>query len=137
MSSLLNTPKLKKLAKKWDDKLKASGFKDIEHTVGENRVLTQFSSNVYKKASKSVRENKEAYFTLLGQAFSAEKFPNEVDKIVMLKASQGISIKNIVNELNKLGHKRLREFVRFTIRKYENKWNIKNYSKKQLTSNRP
>ena len=120
------------LEKEWKDKLKESGFKDIEN--GQNQ-LKQRASNVYRQADEITREAKIHYFELLVAHVELNKFDNEIDKLVMTLKSQGKKIKEICEQLEKKGKKRYRRTVRLIIRRYETKWKIKLWPKEKLTYN--
>jgi hypothetical protein len=121
------TSKFKKLAKKWDIKLKDSGFKDAEHSVNGFRNLVT-SSNPYRNSILEDKESKEAYYRLMGQhVYNSNEFDNNVDKLVMMRYVSGVMIKDICKELKQKGSPRHRQTIRYIIRKYESKWKVRKW----------
>ena len=130
----MNPKKLKKLKAEWDQKLKDDGFKDIEQTIGNQRVLSQRASNAYRQATTIEREAKQEYYRLLTQYTAQESFDNEADKIIMERRSNGTAIVDISKELKRLGFPCHKQTIRYHIRRYENHWGIKKWLPHQLTS---
>ncbi len=88
-------------------------------------MLRQHASNSYRSAPKVVRESKQRYYELLGHGYSGEEFSDPVEKIVMERKSNGISIKQISIELKTLNQRSHRETIRHIIQKYEVKWGLR------------
>lgn len=130
-SPLRKRQNLPALQREWDLILAATGFKDIEKTIGRDRVLIQFASNAYRQADQLTRESKIAYYDLLCEKINTSAFLNEVDRRVMTMYSQGAKIKQIIDELTHSGHSIHRQTCRFIIRRYESIWGIKAWSNKQ------
>ena len=127
----------KDLQKVWYQKVANSGFNDIECVVGDEQELIQSSTYPFRYNPSMVeRQNKQLYFEELSSHVQEETFKNEVDEIILTKRAEGMKIKEILEELQRLGHKRARETVRFTIRKYENSWGIRSWQPNQMTCNR-
>ena len=128
----------KQLQAKWYKKLAKTGFIDIE----KGDRLKQHASHPYRNAYRSdeggelLRDSKQKYFELLSYHIQIEKFDCSADEIIMKRISEGAKIKTISAELRKLGHKNERKTIRYVIRKYEHRWNIKNWKPEQLTRRR-
>lgn len=131
---------LKALQKIWYQKLKDSGFEDIERggsivfetvTSSSNKIRT-----VYVK--KEDREIEEEYYRRLYEAAHSEtaRYKNKADKIILTNFSNGVSITEIVEILCQRGCPRHRHTIRFVIRRYEMLWGIRFYNKDQL-GNKP
>lgn len=116
------TQKFKELQRIWEERLRASGFIDAE----SNGKLRQNAFNSYRTQIHTVIENKQRYFELLGHWHHQEEFNNDIEKYIMERRSEGISIKQIGIELKAAG-KRISNRVSIgrIIRHYEKKWAIK------------
>ena len=134
MSKWYQTQKFKDLDYLWLQKLKESGFKDQEKTLGNDRVLTQKGSNAYRQAPQVVRDNKLRYYELIGQCVFSQKWTDDASRIIMFRRSEGVKIKDICLELKDKDLKCHRQTVRFTIRKYENLWGLRKWQPHQLKS---
>lgn len=119
------TERFKELQRKWNEKLRDSGFIDAER----DGKLIQNSANSYRTQIREVIENKQRYFELLGQWYHEEMFTNSVHNFVMRRRSEGISQKQISRELRDIGEINSHETVRKIIRYYEYKWQIKTKKK--------
>ena len=126
----------RELQDEWYQKLKDSGFQDIEKTVDEEQKLKQRSSNVYRQAPEVVRENKENYFTYLGQHIHDEGCDSPVDLHILSRRAEGAKYREIVEELKQMGTPRNRHSVRYIIRRYEKRWGIRYWKPEQLTDHR-
>ena len=127
----------KELQKEWYRKVEVDGlYTDIEKVVGGESVLVQRASNAYRQASQVVRQNKLRYYQLLASHVNEEKWDDAVDELVMKMLAEGSKIKSISEHLKKKGHRHHRQTVRFIVRKYETKWNIKSWKQSQMTSKR-
>lgn len=127
-------PSFEELEKYWYDRLKKEGFKDIEKKVGNERVLIQRASNVYRQATEVERENKRSYYELISSHVQHEQFTDPTDELIMCRRAEGITIKEISAELKKLGERCHRQTIRFIIRKYELKWKVRNWNPDQLAT---
>lgn len=123
---------LKQLLQYWDEILKATGFQDIERTIGGERVLIQYSSNVYRQAEEVVRESKISYFEQVSEKVNEHQFEDSIEQTIMSLIGEGSRIKEIVDLLNKKGISIHRQTVRFIIRRYETQWGIKIWRNKQM-----
>ena len=123
---------LQELQHEWDMILAATGFKDIERTIGNDRVLMQFSSNAYRQADSITRENKIAYFESLSEKVNDGIFNNEVDRFIMTRYSEGAKQIQIIEELSHRGHSIHKNTVRYIVRRYETAWGIRAWSNEQM-----
>lgn len=122
------------LQKEWYEKLANSGFKDIEVLKNGNLHLTknivsrQYDAEVAKRARM-----REEYYRGLRHFVDepSTKFRNSVDLFIMLLRSNGYSTYKIYAELIAAGIKRNHRTVVTTIRKYEHRWGIRFWTRKQ------
>jgi hypothetical protein len=136
MEKYWETNSFKDLKQTWYSKLEADGFKDAEKDCGDRQVLKKRSSDAYNQADQVVREAKENYYRQVAQRAMSEKFPRKADKVIMERHSEGWSRVKITAELRRLKIRLGYRTVQYTIRKYENLWNIKRWPKHKLTQNR-
>lgn len=136
MGNKFSTKEFKELQEYWYAVLKATGFQDAEKNTGRELVLTQKASNVYRQASKVVRESKAAYYNLLTYHFYKTSFDNEVDRYIMLRTSEGAKRRQVSKELHKLKCKCHVQTIMYVVRYWEDRWGIRSWNKKQLTSRR-
>ncbi len=130
----LNKDEFRALQITWYEKLSQSGFKDIEKFKGDELVLAQSASHCFGNLDALSSFLKASYFRLLAQLIYDETtvFRNEVDRHILIRYSEGMKIKYIVQELKMLKMPRDRNSVRFIVRRYEMIWGIRNYTAKQL-----
>lgn len=131
-SKFYQTSHFKALEKEWEARLQASGFEDAEKIIDGERVLIQNAANAFRQADSLTVEQKTAYFDQMSQAVHNEEFTNEIDSLVMHRTAEAVKIKDIVSEIKSLGYTIHRQTVRFIIRRYENKWKIKQWTHKQM-----
>lgn len=124
--------KFKDLYTEWNQKLKESGFEDSEVESRGERLLKQRSSNSYRQADELERQTRLDYFLLLGYLAYNTDFDNDFDKLVMLRHSEGKTIKEIVDEINTQGISRDRKTIRFIIRRWQMRWGIRDWKLKQM-----
>jgi uncharacterized protein with gpF-like domain len=131
-----NSKRFKDLEAAWEEKLKRSGFVDIEKKKknGE-RVLKQNSANVYRQANEATRSAREQYYRVIAENYHQTEFNREIDRIVMGLFAEGCSIKNIVLALNEKQISIHRQTIRFIIRRHEHIWGIKYWSAKERNLN--
>lgn len=136
MAEFWRTPNFKVLLKTWNSKLKESGFADHELEIKEERVLKQRSTNCYRQADELERESRFEYFSFLGFLANNTEFNNELEKLVMLKHSEGLTIKQIADEIKGIlcgvGYESHRKTVRHIIRRWQTKWGVKTWNQKQM-----
>lgn len=122
----------KALQNHWYKRLEQKGFVDAEKVIGDDLVLKQTATAVYKDAHEVARKGKDAYFYIMAQHMHEENFKDDIDRYIMLWHVEGKKIKDICKYLEWLGTDRCRNTICFTIRKYEMKWGIRKYTPKQL-----
>jgi hypothetical protein len=118
-----NSKDFEKLKKKWYDKLKKSGFQDIESADGQN--LTTWSSKIFKQSAgdawyqdKEVYyQSREEYFRMAGAFFWDYGFQNKLEKSIWELHMQGTSIRDIVTIFKKKNIKVYRRQVHEIIQK--------------------
>ncbi len=115
------------LQEEWYDKLKKTGFEDIEKNYRGNNFL---KNHRYPNLDPDAI----TYFdNILFFADAANTiFKKPADKIIMQLHGQGMGINDIIQALSLYGIKRARNSVRIIIRRYEMAWGIKEYTRKQL-----
>lgn len=126
------TDSFRREAELWEKVLEQEGLPDIEKRIGEDYVLKQNSSNVYRQMDSTRREAKEIYYQRLATALLFASFDTEIDQIVMVLKAQGHKITEICKSLAAAGVGRYRRTVRLIIRKYEDRWGIRSWSPEQL-----
>ena len=124
----LSKEEFKALQTHWYEKAKESGFNDIEPEI--KRDLSCF----FRDKSQLEVATKQEYYQLINQWVYDEttQFRNDFDKHVMRLHAEGARIKDIVEHLHALGGNHGRQVVRLIIRRYEMKWKIRYYTRKQL-----
>ena len=132
MAEFWRTKQFRVILKTWNQKLEKSGFSDAEIELKGDRSLKQKATNAYRQAPNLERESRLEYYCFVGHLAQNAVFPNELEKIIMLKHSEGATIKEIVNELKKAGASRDRRTIRFIIRRYQAKWGIRHWTPKQM-----
>jgi len=124
--------KFKELNTEWNKKLKESGFEDLEVETKGERLLKQRAANSYRQANELERQTRLDYFLLLGYLAHNTKFDSSFDQLVMLRHSEGKTIKEIVDEISKNGISRDRKTIRYIIRRWQMRWGIRNWKLKQM-----
>lgn len=122
------------MQRSWYSKLKEEGFLDREQEENEGSI-SSFVPFVDTPMSELKYSTRLDYFLCMSQWIEQEEFQNPRDKIIMFMRSEGFQIKEIVDSLKSQGYSCHRQTIRFIIRKFENKWKIRLWEKKQMTSN--
>lgn len=120
------------LKKEWDKKLKDSGFKDIEVEVNGNRCLRQRAIPSLSKAARETFKQKAEYYLTISKKFVRQKFPNDLELMVMNHHADGKKIKEIQELLLDYGFKKHRTTITFIIRRWQKRWRLKNWTPKQM-----
>ncbi len=126
------TQHFKAMQNAWYAKLKVEGFEDIEEIVGGELVLRQSATHPYRGLDELRITSKETYYRLLGQKIETSTFNTEVDRLILTCFAIGTKIKDIIRILEREGKGRCRGTIRFTIRKYEMAWGLREYTPQQL-----
>jgi len=130
------TENFKKAQKYWYDKLQAEKFPDHEKLVGTKLYLLPQSQSQYNdNVDRSNYDITLEYYLRLARHVEQEEFKSDRDRLIMKFHSEGKRICRIIEALQTLGFPCHRQTVRFVIRKFEHKWKIRHWQKKQMTSN--
>lgn len=127
----LSPEEFRKLQIEWYDKLKESGFKDIEKLERDELVLKRnanWSDWVYRHELDEITiKQKENFFIFLSQFVEDENtlFSSEIDKYILCRYAEGAKIKEIVSELTILEMPKNRFAIRRIIKKYVKEWQLK------------
>ena len=131
MEQFWRTKKFKTLIVVWNKKLEESGFNDAEIELKGDRALKQRATNSYRQASELERESRLEYYSFLGYLAHNTNFIDEVEKLIMIRHSEGAEDKEIVEELKNIGVSRHRQTVSYVIKRWQVKWGVKNWSLRQ------
>lgn len=125
-------PKFDALKRKWYEKLKRSGFDDIEQD--ENYLNTGASNPFSRKAKGETYKDKEVfyksreeYYRLAGQFFWEYPWSSRKEQLIWELHKEGTSIRDIVLELKRKRFKAHRRAVHETIQRLKQEM-IKRYS---------
>lgn len=132
MAHFWRTKGFKQLSGHWNKKLEATGFCDAEIELKGDRALRQRATNSYRQATQLERDSRIEYYSFLGHLANNTIFPNELERTIMLRHSEGAQIKEIVKEINAKGIARERKTVKYIIRRWQNKWGIRSWSLRQM-----
>lgn len=121
----------RQLESEWQKKLEESGFKDIECLKNGQRLLRQSASNVYRHCDERTRLAREQYFQSLSNFVNNHLFFKDLDRIVMTKYADGVTISQIVIDLRSQQIKIHRQTIRFIIRRYEHLWGLRYWTAKE------
>jgi hypothetical protein len=123
----LTKAEFKKLQKQWYEKLKETGFKDIESQG-------QTSTHGSPKLNEVLKKTLEDYWTLIRHKVCDDltTYRNEIDKYVLNRYAEGAKLTIIARELKNKKTPRHRQTIRDIIRRYEMIWQIRSYTPSQL-----
>jgi histone acetyltransferase (RNA polymerase elongator complex component) len=122
------TSKFKSLQKKWDDKLRSSGFQDAEKTIDGEKYL-KFDQE-YTNA-----DNRWEYFDQLEKKSLDAVYDSELERIILNRLIAGISQTQLIEDLYqegikpRTGKKFSRNTIRNILRKYVTRWGIRSWKK--------
>jgi hypothetical protein len=85
---------------RWYDKLKESGFIDIENTVHELRPLKSWHSLRWQRKDIQFITAQQKYYTDAVHFLSSYTFADEEQKMIWLLHSEGMSVREIEAELS-------------------------------------
>lgn len=137
----------KNLQKIWYNKLRDTGFIDIETAdpfleqrlkIEHRRFFSKQNKHIGDRSVYAWREPaleaKIKYYLDLTHLVNDPKtyFRNDMDRIVMVMHSDGYRFPEIVRFLAAFGYKRKKRSIRYLIRRYEHLWGLRTYSPKQL-----
>ena len=124
----ISSSAFKKLQNEWYAKLRESGFADIEK---DERNVRQYSSNAYRQASLLERTTKLAYYTAMEHQAERYSFTSAEQRYVILRASEGAFISEIVKELKARSMSLHKHTVIRIIRRFEHETGIREWTAKQ------
>lgn len=87
----------------WYKKLEKSGFEDIE---AEDERLKAWSSQFKRQRSVDSWEAKAAYYSMADSFLNDYKFASRIERIIWEYHANGLSIRGIVETLNKVRKKK-------------------------------
>lgn len=128
----ITNEEFEELQNEWYEKLRRTGFVDIEIKKGDVEFLKQNSKNRFDGMHPLTREVREIRFTLLRHKVEDENtvYKNKIDKFIMTLHAEGLTQATIIRELRKIGIRRCEKTIFNIIRKYEIKWMIRSSTKK-------
>ena len=102
----------------WYKKLKEAGFEDIE---SDENNLKSWSSKLARKNPPEIWQAKATYYSMARSFLNSHTFQNNLDKIIWEYHTEAISVRDIVETLNKTKVIKIgRDTVWLTIRRLEN-----------------
>lgn len=122
------TAEFKKQNSKWQDKLKNSGFEDLEDINGELRIFVAKRFAGTRKISFDRAADDERYFTLAREFLHKKEFKSKLQKFIWEQHSEGFSERNIEETLRKKNFKADRNVVRKVIKEFKDEMIKKNES---------
>lgn len=120
----------------WDQRLKESGFKDIEIEINGERLLEK-SANPHLKTAAVISDSKIAYYRAVSRKTSIHEFASELERQIMIAYSEGVSQAEIKRRMEDIGIKMHRETLYEMIYQYLGLWGIKPYYKKWAPKRKP
>lgn len=130
------TKEFRELERLWEEKLRQSGFIDVEKTLGSDRDLQQRASNAYRNASDVTKETRLAYYSMISERYARARFCDPLHRFVMQRVADGRKLTEIHAELIEMQTEINYETIRFIVRRYEYKWKIRNYTARQMNLKR-
>lgn len=116
-------PDFKKLLKLWDEKLKDSGFQDIEQTKNGQRILKKSGTETrFQRSHETVREARVNYYVLLSDKISQTNFKHEIDREILILHAEGVKQVEIKT---KLSSQLSRSTIYKKLYKYLREWGLK------------
>lgn len=103
------------LKKEWYNKLKETGFEDIEQ---DDNYLKSWTSSLVKARNKgSYSESKAEYYRIASHFLHDHAFVSKKEQFIWERHSEGISIRNIAIALKQAGIPTYRRDVHDTIQR--------------------
>lgn len=125
-------PSFKALQEEWYQRLKDEGFKDAEMVIDGKHTLENKRTREYQSTPKVVRETKEEYYAVLAQCVHCHWFDDDIERRVLTWYAQGRRIRDICDDLERMGEPRARDTIRYMVRRYEVIWGLRTYTRQQL-----
>lgn len=98
------------LKDEWYERLKDSGFEDLEN---DHENLIKHSSSFYYR---NKTQQKEEYYRLAGFFLHDHYFSSTTEKLIWQRHQDGVSIREILNELKDMRVKTNKDYVNSTIK---------------------
>ena len=121
MSSPFKTKEFKELEQKWYSKLASKGFKDLERRDKsgreEGRLKTDPLENIPHFYNVEQFQIKEEYYRMAGQFLHEYKFKTSIERTIWGMHTQGVSVRNIVKNLQAKGHTAYKDLVHGAIKR--------------------
>lgn len=111
------------LSQTWNKRLESSGFTDVEVELKGDRALKQRATNCYRQAHPLERETRLEYFLFLGHLAHNTVFPNDLERLIMVRHSEGKTYGEIGREIGRHRHS-----VEFIVKRWQTKWGVKRWS---------
>lgn len=117
----LSNKDLTALKKEWYNKLKETGFDDIEHSNGSlkqlhsSKFLSDHNGSASIEHTQHFNKYKAEYYRLATHFLNDHKFESKVEKFIWHLHSEGVSTRDIVSRLSDLGVKKTRWPVRVVV----------------------
>lgn len=93
----------KSLVTEWDQRLKESGFQDIEDRDSPREMLKSWHSTLFiHRYDKERFSARQQYFELATQFLNAHEFNSDLEREVWFLHSEGKSLREIANETGKV-----------------------------------
>lgn len=126
------TDHFKALQRAWYQRLAEDGFRDAEELEDGDLVLKRHAPPLYRCEEEMRRELRESYYLTMTQKLREAEFRTDVDRIILTGYCEGKKAVTICEELRRLGMPRFRHSIRFTVRRYEVLWGLRQYTPRQL-----
>ena len=128
----LTSEEFEELQNQWYEKLRRSGFVDIEIKKDDQVFLKNKAYNNFIVMHPLDRDTQELKFVLLRHKVSDEStvYKNEMHKLIMKMHAEGYKSQAIIQELRKHNIRRCRKTIFNIIRRYEIKWMIRSSTNK-------
>lgn len=113
----MQSSQFRKLQKKWYKKLKDEGFKDLEYnetllvTYDGSRFCPSRTGGLSPTELLTSVSMKTRYYRLAGYFLYDHKFTDPLERQIWEEHSQGVSYRNIVKKLAKLGIKTTKQKI--------------------------
>lgn len=106
MSNPFKTPEFKKLQREWYDKAEEDGsFKDIEEFDSPDELLKSWAL-FYKKVDPKTFIARQKYYQRAQEIYNEHVFKSDIHKEIWGLHSQGFTIRQIVEKINKKDYRR-------------------------------
>lgn len=134
----------KALQKAWYERLENEGFADAETLVDGDMVLKDAAPQHHERVERNFHE-RDSYFNVIQQLIVDTAFDRESDRIILTMHADGANYSEILDALRLQGPRypprfrsplmrcrRCRNTIWWTIRRYEMRWGLRKYTRRQL-----